>query len=232
MTSSTEHLPHLGILQQTCTELATAGGSRFTVGSVHQALNTLWKENEDDDELRALALAFGYIMENSEGYRSALDDPEDGQPLSEGPFGPMFELKSPEGDGWSVFPPAPRRLPIVMLDVWVKYAQEPALHPLLRARLADLLWVRRHEQHHRWHETAVRAYVDLIHHQDVEVLERESAVVRAVNLSRESKQTSLEESAWDALNSFVAMALEAGGKHSGSLVRCLTHLVSHNQPCK
>lgn len=230
MTSSAEHLSHLATLQRTCTKLATADDDRFTVGMVGDALNKLLKESEDDDELRALVVAFGYVMSNREGYRSSVDDAEDGQPLSEGPFGPMFELKNSENE-WVFSPPAPRRLPTATLDAWVRYAQAPAIHPLLRARLADLLWVRRHEQRHRWHEVAVRAYVELVDHPEVEVLDREDAVVRAVNLSRESKQTSLEHSAWDALNRFVAMLLEEDGGHYGPMARCLDHLATHGQPC-
>ena len=118
-----------------------------------------------------------------------------------------------------------------MLDVWVEYAQKPALHPLLRARLADLLWVRKHEQQHRWHEIAVRAYIDLVDHPKVESLERANGVIRAVNLSRESRQTSLEQTAWDAMNRFVAMVLEEDGEHYGAVARCLDHLVAHGQPC-
>ena len=231
MTSTTEHLPHLETLQETCTELETAEDSRFIVGNVHDALNELWKENEDDD-LRALAVAFGYIMNNSNEYRSLLDDAEDGQPLSEGPFGPRFESRNPEGNEGSASPPALRRLPTIMLDVWVKYAQEPALHPLLRARLADLLWVRKYEQQHRWHEIAVRAYIALVDRPEVESLERANGVIRAVNLSRESRQTSLEQSAWDALNRFVAVVLEEDGEHYGAVARCLDHLVAHGQPCE
>ena len=231
MTSSTEHLPHLETLQESCTELATAEDSRFTVGNVHDALHELWKENEDDDDLRALAVASGYVMNNSKEYRSMLDDAEDGQPLSEGPFGPMFEFKNPEGNEGSASPPALRRLPTAMLDVWVAYAQEPALHPLLRARLADLLWTRKYEQQHRWHEIAVRSYVDLVDHPEVESLERANGVIRAVNLSRESRQTTLEQSAWDALNRFVAMLLDEDGEHYGAVARCLDHLVTHGQPC-
>lgn len=230
MTSSAEHLTHLATLQRTCTELATADDDRFTVGTVGDRLNRLLKESEDDDDLRALAVAFAYVMNNSTGYRSSLNDAEDGQPLSEGPFGPMFELRNSENE-WVFSPPAPRRLPTATLDVWVRYAYEPALHPLLRARLADLLWVRKHEQQHRWHEIAVRAYVELVDHPEVEVLDREDAVVRAVNLSRESRQTSLEQSAWDALNRFVAMLLEEDGGPYGPLARCLDHLVTHGQPC-
>ena len=95
MTSSTEHLPHLDTLQRTCTKLATAENDRFTVGKVHDALHELWKETEDADDIRALAVAFGYVMNNSKEYRSMLEDAEDGQPVSEGPFGPMFESQKP-----------------------------------------------------------------------------------------------------------------------------------------
>ena len=231
MTSSAEHLSHLGILQDACTKPSTSKDG-LTVDDVHNVLHKLWKETEDDDDLRALAVAFGYLMNNSKGYRSMLDDAEDGQPVSEGPFGPMFEIKNPEGNGGSASPPALRRLPIAMLDVWVKYAQEPALHPLLGARLADLLWTRKYEQQHRWHETAVRAYIELVDRQEVESLERERGVIRAVNLSRESKQPTLEQSAWDALNRFVVMILEEDGGHYGPMARCLVHLVEHDQPCE
>ena len=232
MTSSAEQLPHLDTCNKLVIELAATEDERLTVDSVGAALHELWKQTEDDDDLRALAVAFKYLMDNSKGYRSLLDDAEDGQPLSEGPFGPMSELKHPEKDEWIVFPPAPRRLPAAMLDIWVQYAQNPALHPLLRARLADLLWVRKYEQQHRWHEIAVRAYIELVDHPEVEVLEQERAVVRAVNLSKETNQASLEQAAWDALNRFVVMAFEAGGEHYyGPVTRCLDHLVACGQPC-
>ena len=230
MTSSVEHLSHLAILQRTCTDLATADDDPFTVGTVGDRLNKLLRESENDDELRALVIAFGYVMSNREGYRSSLNDAEDGQPLSEGPFGPMFELRNSENE-WVFSPPAPRRLPTATLDVWVRYAQEPELHPLLRARLADLLWVRKHEQQHRWHEIAVRAYIDLVDHPEVESLERANGVIRAVNLSRESRQTNLERSAWEALNRFAAVVLEEGGEHYAAVRRCLDHLVAYDQPC-
>ena len=230
MISSAEHLSHLITLQRACAELATADDHRFTVGMVGDALNKLLKESKDDDELRALVVAFGYVMSNREGYRSSLDDAEDGQPLSEGPFGPMFELKNSENE-WVFSPPAPRRLPTATLDTWVRYAQGPTLHSLLRARLADLLWVRKHEPQHRWHEIAVRSYIDLVDHPEVESLERANGVIRAVNLSRESRQRNLERSAWEALNRFVAMTLEEGGEHYAAVRRCLDHLVAHGQPC-
>ena len=71
MTSSAEHLSHLGILQDACTKPSTSKDG-LTVDDVHNVLHKLWKETEDDDDLRALAVAFGYLMNNSKGYRSML----------------------------------------------------------------------------------------------------------------------------------------------------------------
>ncbi len=226
--------PRLETLYEICRVLASDGGRRFTVDRVHDVLHSAWKESgEQDHELQSLAIAFGYFMDNSEWYRSALVDAEDGQPLSEGPFGPMFEMRNPDGDGWGHFPPALRRLPDDVLDIWVEYACQSALHPLLRSRLADLLWVRKYDQQrHRWHEIAVGAYVDLVREQDVQVLEREKGVIRAVNLARESKQTGLEKSAWDALNDLVSILLVEEGECYGPVGRCLSHLAARKQPCR
>ena len=231
MTSCTEHLPHLVTLENVCAELATAEDDRFTVDNVHEALHQLWKVHESDDELRALTIAFGYYMDNAKGYRSKLVDAEDGQPLSEGPFGPMFEMSNRDTSDGTAFPGALRRQDTAILEVWVKYAMEPTLHPLLRARLADLLWVRKHKQHHRWHEIAVESYLALVDHPEVEVLERECAAIRAVNIARESNQDNLERSAWDALTRLVAMILDEDGESYGPVARCLGHMTTHGHPC-
>ena len=138
MTSSARELPHLVALETICDELATSEDDRFTVDDVREVLLQLREDTEDADELRALEIAFDYHMDNAEGYRSKLVDAEDGQPLSEGPFGPKFEFANPDTNEATFFPHALRRQPTAVLDVWVKYAQEPTLHPLLRSRLADL----------------------------------------------------------------------------------------------
>lgn len=231
MTSSARELHHLATLETTCDDLATAEDDRFTVAAVREVLHELWKEDENDDELRALVVAFEYCMDNTEDYRSKLVDAEDGQPLSEGPFGPMFEYANPDTNEATFFPHALRRQPTAILDVWVRYAQEPTLHPLLRSRLADLLWVRKYEQHHRWHEIAVASYIALADHDGVGVLEREKAVIRAVNIARESNQVSLEQSAWDALTRLVTLILEEDPESYGPVVHCLGHMATHGQPC-
>ena len=143
----------------------------------------------------------------------------------------MLEMKDPKTDGWNVFPPAPRWLPADTLDVWAQYAQESDLHPLLRARLADLLWVRKHQPQHRWHEKAIAAYVEQVDQPETKDLDRENAAIRAVNLSRGTNQTALEQSAYDALRRLVVSLLEDDDGNYGPTARCLGHLAIHCQPC-
>lgn len=230
MTNTNSAPLHVVVLNKICPDLASATDDRLTVSGVHEELHTLWKESDEtDEELRSLAAATGYLMDNREDYRSLLDDAEDGLPLSEGPFGPMFEMRNPESGDWTAFPDALRRTPEPMRAVWAKYAQEEALHPLLRARLADLLWVLRHDKQHQWHTKAVSAYVETVDESDVEVLEQEAAVIRAVNISRESNQA--EEPAWEALRLLVERILDNEEQDAyGSVARCLDHLVAHKQP--
>ena len=65
----------------------------------------------------------------------------------------------------------------------------------------------------------------------MEVLEREKAVIRAVNIAMESSQTSLEQSAWDALTRLVTLILEEDPESYGPVVHCLGHMATHGQPC-
>ena len=191
----------------------------------------LREDTDNGDELRALEIAFDYYMDNTDGYRSKLVDAEDGQPLSEGPFGPKFAYANPDTNEATFFPHPLRRQPTAILDVWVRYAQESTLHPLLRSRLADLLWVRKYEQDHRWNEIAVESYIAVVDHPEVGVLEREKAVIRAVNIARESSQASLEQSAWDALTRLVTLILEEDAESYGPVAHCLGHMATHGQPC-
>ena len=67
----------------------------------------------------------------------------DGGPFACGPYSPMFVFPK-GGDQYSVFPVPLEQVETDVLNIWAVHANDKALHPIPRARLADLLWVRRH----------------------------------------------------------------------------------------
>ena len=225
-------LAHLKTCNKLVATLLADEPEKTIVDAVGLELQKLWQQtNDNDGTLRGLATAMHYHMDNSDGYRSLLDDLEDGQPLSEGPFGPMHETKHPENDEWSYYPPALRRIPVGTLDVWAQYAQEPVLHPALRGRLADLLWIRKHQPQHRWHKKAIAAYVEQIDQPELIDVERANAATRAVNLAKETNQTACEQSAYDAIQRFVVSQLADDDGNYGPTATCLCLLAVHGQPC-
>ena len=72
----------------------------------------------------------------------------------------------------------------------------------MRARLADLLWVRRHQPSRRWFKVAVRAYVQLAE-TNVEVLNIGCGLQRAVAICTELNHSELRRDPLEALEHLV-----------------------------
>lgn len=65
---------HGVVLNKICSDLAAAAGGRLSVDGVHHRLQALWRESgETDEELRALAVATGYLMDATVGATSSGD---------------------------------------------------------------------------------------------------------------------------------------------------------------
>ena len=116
------------------------------------------------------------------------------------------------------------------LDIWAECAAEESLHPLVRSRLADLLWVRRYDCQRRWFEAAVVAYTELAA-TEVVVTERESGLVRAIEICRESNHHHLISAPLDALRELAEQSLKTSSEQFGVVARALDVLVANGHPC-
>ena len=141
----------------------------------------------------------------------------------------MAVLPQDDGD-FSVYPTPLDRVEDGVLDTWGASARDESLHPLVRSRLADLLWTRRHDRRRRWFRVAVESYVELAT-TDVEVVEREGGLRRAVAICRESNHEDLMGGPLDALRQVARHSLDTGEDQYGVVGRALETLVANEQPC-
>ena len=204
------------IVNEACVGLAKNVDER--IGVVHDRLDELAKAEPEDAALRALADACAYHM-LYEGNES---------PFASGPYAPMFVL--PHDDGARVYPVPLDRVGTDVLDIWRDCALDESLHPLVRSRLADLLWVRRHDQQKRWFEVAVASYMNLAA-TDAEVLDREGGLCRAVAICKESNHQALMSGPIEALRHLVHHSLDTANDQYGVVARALQALVGGDHSC-
>ena len=114
-----------------------------------------------------------------------------------------------------------------VLDIWSVCARDESLHPLVRSRLADLLWVRRQG---RRFEVAVESYVALAA-TEAEVLEREGGLCRAVAICKESNHRALMGGPIEALRNLARHSLDTASDQYGVVARALQALVGADHPC-
>ena len=206
---------HLQIVDEACRELASSG-EHFDISALHDPLNGLAKGDPADATLRALA----------DGCAYCLVIPNSGSVGVCGPFAPMFVLRDDTSDGMRGYP---RRLGDVdddTLRLWSDLVADASLHPLLRARLADLLWVRRHKPARRWWQIAVEAYVQLAD-TTVESVEIGRGLQRAVAICVESNHKDLRRGPLEALERLVERTLASDKDLFGVCWRAL-HTLADN----
>ena len=207
-----------------CTELAEVsaeGDKHFDTSLLGDRLQELAKESLDDQVCRALSYACNYFT-GSDG------------PFTFGPYSPMFVLPM-GGDEYSVFPPPLERVDTDVLDIWAVHASDEALHPMPRARLADLLWIRRHGgEQRKWIKTAVEMNIKAAAIPEVEVVERGNMLARAVAICQESnnQDNDLKADALTALAELTQEAIDSAEGLYGVAVNALTALVDAEHPCE
>ena len=136
----------------------------------------------------------------------------------------------PQEDGAPGYPEPLSEVVDDVLGVWSECALDESLHPLVRSRLADLLWVRRHDPRRRWFEIAVTSYADLAA-TDVEVLERCDGLSRAVAICKESNHLTLIISPLEALSHLARHSLDTAEDQYGVVAGALRTLAENDHPC-
>ena len=206
------------VINDMCANPAQDPDSRLGIGDVHDRLDELAKADPQDAALQALADACAYdvIDEGSES------------PLAYGCYAPMF-VRSKD-DRVSAYPTPLESVTTEVLDMWRDCASDESLHPLVRSRLADLLWVRRHDQQRRWFKVAVESYVDLAS-TEVEVLDRECGLRRAVAICKESNHRTLMSGPQEALRQLARESLDTADDEYGIVARAIETLVASGHRC-
>ena len=208
---------HTQTINAVCADLGVDPERRLTITTVERLLYGLANNEPEDVTLRALAEACAY-RSHPEGHDS---------PFACGPYVPMIP---PAEDGVPGYPAPLNVVEDDGLAVWVEFARDGSLHPLVRARLADLLWARRQAPQQEWFTTAIESYVDL-ETTDVEIFELVDGLSRAADICKESSHLDLMVKPLDALSRLVRAALDADDGPYGVVVRALRTLADNGHPC-
>ena len=203
-------------ISSVCAELGEDPERRLTINTVERCLYGLANDMPEDATLRALAEACAY-RSRPEGHDS---------PFACGPYAPMIP---PYEDGGPAYPAPLNEVEDEVLAVWAEFARDESLHPLVRARLADLLWARRHAPQQEWFTTAVKSYVDL-EATDVGILELVDGLSRAVDICKESSHLDLRVGPLEALSRLARDTLDTNGPY-GAVVGALRTLADNDHPC-
>lgn len=193
---------------------------RVTLSRVRDRLHKLV---DADDRTSPMALVLTACA-----YRS--ETPGGNNPFSCDPYFPLFVSQPGEDD----FEPWPWKLdeaPDRAVEVWRSHARDAGLHPIVRARMADLLWVRGDsESTQLWHRAAVEAYLEAAEG-DADDMECVDGLVRAYEVTRESNQPALQSSVLDALCAMAEAALSAEDGPYGVVIRALRTLCDGGREC-
>ncbi|MYH78183.1 MAG: hypothetical protein F4134_10730 [Acidimicrobiaceae bacterium] len=204
-------------INSVCAELGGDPERRLTINTVERRLYGLANDMPEDATLRALAEACAY-RSRPEGHDS---------PFACGPYAPMIP---PQEDGGPSYPAPLNEVEDEVLLAWAEFARDDSLHPLVRARLADLLWARRHGSPQEWFTTAVKSYVDL-EATDVGVLELVDGLSRAVDICKESSHLDLRVGPLEVLSRLARDTLDTDDGPYGVVVRAVRTLADNDHPC-
>ena len=210
------------VINEVCRELTESSDGRFGIDDVHEGLNDRAKANQDDRVLRALGDACAYqFAPNCQG------GGEDRFGLSLGPYSPKYIV--PE---LGVSPMPIGSVADEVLDIWREHAADGSLHPLVRARLADLLWVRKHDRRRRWFEVAVDSFLELADIEAVRLWERGAGLIRACIICDESNHRGLRTRPVERLAQLVGNTLATADNQYGVVAGGLLTLVHYDHPCR
>lgn len=214
---------YIDVINRMCSELAEVslqGDRPFTTSTLGDRLQELSKESPGDRVWRALSYACNYHLGGS-------------GPFTFGPYEPMFVFPA-DGNQYNVFPEPLDRVESDLLEVWAVHANAEEMHPMPRARIADLLWVRRHGDRAKWIEVAVGAYTTAAAIPEVHVVERGAMLSRAVAICQESRNqdSRLRADALTALAELVEESISSTDERFGVVAGALTTLIDAGYPCE
>lgn len=201
-------------INASCVDIAASGGS-VRLHDVHDYLNQLALASPADAAWKHLAEACAYRL---------------GVPVTSdagGPYTPEVELR--DGEQWLIYPPHLETRDDDVLATWRLCAVDDDLHPLVRARLADLLWARGVARPPLWHKIAVDSYLASAIDPQLELADREAGLRRAVQISTETNQDTA--AALSALANLASEALTAPKQRPAVVIRSIKTLAANGYDC-
>ncbi|WP_419933266.1 hypothetical protein [Candidatus Poriferisodalis sp.] len=168
-----------------CADLvADSDASSFALEDLRRRIDEHRESHDDPDRaFTALSVACGYTT------RRGQPDPHGDLALGEWIPG-WIDI---EHDSMLTCPPPLDRVNSTIQDRWAELAQETALHPLLRARLADLLSTLGHGNASEFEQIAVHAYLETLADPAIDERERMTALRRLAHLSDELQDPRLPQ---------------------------------------
>ncbi|WP_419847492.1 DUF4209 domain-containing protein [Candidatus Poriferisocius sp.] len=161
-------------------------------------------------------------------FRFIVDSDDEGRQLF-GPFGPMFEGTLESGEPFRV----PQDLGEVSPDVielWGRCARAET-HPMVRARLADLLWeVREGASPHLWALLAIESYVATSEVEWDDRIGLRNGLIRALELCRLLNQPDKEGPVVRAVAEMAQRSLGRGTQEPGVVFPILELLAAREDP--
>ena len=214
-TNSVNCDPYVGYANGYCGDI-TLDRSFWPVGifDVYESFSEWAEENPDDPGFEYMAAACAYELHPR--------DP--GGEFSCGPFAPILVACD---TGVCIYPTLLEDVGDEILEVWSGCAPHDYLHPLVGARLSDLLWVRRHGDAHRRCREAIAAYVEIASLRGVKASERVDGLTRAIALCHESDELHLLPTVLKATAQLVEELLDAPGEICAAAVDAAWMLAEH-----
>lgn len=205
VSSGSEGQSYVQVVNDICDDLAAEAQQSLSVRHVHRRLRELRTGEPADLMLAALEDACAHRLLGPERVHErpyALLAPMTDEDISEDTF-----------------------------ERWATAAQQADLHPLVRSRVADLLWVYRRPRPDRWYRLAIETFLELSGTQ-AWVLDRQAGLGRAVEISRETGQPELAQAPLEALSGLTRVSLDSAENEYGVVARALGVLVENEHPCR
>ena len=193
------------VVNAICDELAAESQLGLSVRHVHRRLREIGTGGPADPMLTAL--------EDACAHRLLGRDRDREQPYA------LFVPMSDESISEDTF------------ECWAIAAQDAGLHPLIRSRVADLLWVHRRPRPDHWYGLAIEAFLELAETQ-AWAIDRQAGLGRAVEICRETGQSELAQKPLEALSKLTRISLDTTENEYGVVIRALGVLVKDKHPCR
>ncbi len=218
MTHETPPDDYTAIVNQICKSLLERPEDDYNTMTIHHRLNEIAKTKPNDATLKALAdaCAYYFLYEGADA------------PFACGPYAPQSSMRNE--DQFHTYPRPLDQVKQEVLDLWSACASDEALDPLVRSRLADLLWVRRQNQRPPWFEVAIQEFTKFAN-SEAHVLEREQALRRAIAICNETNRPDLRSELLEVLARLARESIDSSESMYGVTARALEVLALNQYPC-